>query len=41
MKVADALSRASLDDAPEINANEMAHHVHSIINQIPCTACSK
>ena len=34
MKVANALSRASLDDAPEINANEMAHHVHSIINQI-------
>ena len=35
MKVADALSRASLDGTPEINTDEMAHHVHSIINQLP------
>ena len=35
MKVADALSRASLDRTPEIDPDEMAHHVHSIINQIP------
>ena len=34
MKVADALSRASLDGTPEINTDEMAHHVHSIINQL-------
>ena len=37
MIVADALSRASLDGTPEINSDEMLHHVHSIINQIPAS----
>ena len=34
MKVADSLSRPSLDGTQEIKQDEMAHHVHSIINQI-------
>ena len=35
MKVADALSRASLDGKPEIPPEDTAHHVHSIINHLP------
>ena len=35
MKVADALSRASLPGKPEIAPEDIAHHVHSIINQLP------
>jgi hypothetical protein len=34
MKVADALSRASLPGKPEITPEDIAHHVHSIINQL-------
>ena len=35
MKVTDALSRASLDEKPEIYPEDMAHHVHLIVNQLP------
>ena len=35
MKVADALSRASLNSKPEIDPKKMAHHVHSVINTLP------